>query len=246
MFYTVVDPVKFLSNENDDEEIFTQAQLLTANSIVVARDNDGLWKQSAGGKGVRLGTETGIYETPIVTDDRKWLVVSKMDKEWSDPNYIVRLNLQTGREYRINIEPADDFSPIAFIPNVNKVLLRRAKGDYSSKPVGPDRPEFYLLDPATGQTRLVSGTFEPLLQEGYRFLQRTEKPDEYWAAIPNQAKDETQLGRYNVRDFSFKPLMTVPHIVFDSMGMWVDAKNSKVYVVYKGELLRLPLQTSSK
>ena len=245
--YTAIDPVKFFSREDDDAEMFIdQAQLLTANSIIVARGNDGLWKEFAGGKAVRLGTQSGAYGSPIVTADHKWVVVGKSDTTWSDPNYIVRLNLQTGREYRVNLEVADDFKPIAFIPNVNKVLLRRAKGQYESKAVGPDRPEFYLLDPATGQVRLATGNFEPLLQPGFRFLQRTEKPEEYWAAIPDENKNETQLGRYNVRDFSFKPVMAVPHIVFDSMTMWVDSANSKVYVVYKGQLVRLPLQTASK
>ena len=244
--YTVVDPVKFVSQEDDNDETFEEAQLLTPNSIIIARGNEGLWKEFAGGKRVRLGTETGGYGTPIVTGDHKWLVVGKTDGEWSEPNYIVRLNLQTGREFRINLEPADDFKPVTFIPNVNKVLLRRAKAEHASTPVGPDRPEFYLLDPATGQVRLVSGTFEPLLQARYRPLQRTEKPDEYWAAIPDENKNQTQLGRYNVRHFSFKPVIVVPHLVFNSMSMWVDATNGKVYVVYKAQLLRLPLQPASK
>ena len=243
--YTIVDPVKFFSQEDDDAVMFDEAQLLTPNSIIIARGNEGLWKEFAGGKRVRLGAETGGYGTPIVTGDHKWLVVGKTDGEWSEPNHIVRLNLQTGREFRINIEPADDFKPVK-IPNVNKILLRRAKAEHASEPVGPDRPEFYLLEPATGQVRLVSGTFEPLLQARYRPLQRTEKPDEYWAAIPDENKNQTQLGRYNVRDFSFKPVIVVPHIAFDSMSMWVDATNGKVYVVYKGQLLRLPLQTASK
>jgi hypothetical protein len=244
--YNVVDPVKFLSHEEDDESTFENAQLLTANSAIIGRGNNGLWKEVVGRKPVRLGTESGGYSTPIVTSDHKWLVVGKSDTDWSDPNYVVRLNLQTGREFRVNLEPADDFNPLAFLPGAGKVLLRRAKGDYSTNPVGPDRPEFYLLDPATGQTRLATGNFEPLLQEGFRFLQRTEKPDEYWAAIPNETKNETEVGHYNVRDFSFKPTMVVPHIVFESMKMWVDTKKEKVYVVYKGQLLRLPLQTASK
>jgi hypothetical protein len=245
--YTVVDPVKFFSHEDDDEELFfNHAQLLTANSIIIARGEDGLWKQFAGAKPVRLGAGQGAYGNPIVTDDRKWVVVGKSDSDWSEPNYIVRLNLQTGREFRIKLEPADDFIPITFLSSLGKVLLRRARGEHASKPVGPDHHEFYLLDAATGETRLVSGNFEPLLQPGYRFLQRAEKPDEYWAAIPDEAKNETQVGRYNVRDFSFKQVMVVPHLIFDSMTMWVDASKGKVYVVYKGQLLSLPLQAAPK
>jgi hypothetical protein len=244
--YSVIDPVKFLYSINDDEDTFaTNAQLLTPNSIIVARGDEGLWKQFAGSKAVRIGTAEGAYGNPLVTNDGKWLVVGKSDTDWSDPNYIVRLNLHTGREFRVNIEPADIFSPIAFLDGLGKVLLRRARGDNASKPVGPDHPEFYLLDPATGQTRLVTGNFEPLLQAGQRFLQDADKPDECWAAIPDETKNETQVGRYNVRNFSFKPVMTVPHIIFDSMTMWIDATKGKVYVVYKGQLLRLPLQAAA-
>jgi len=41
-------------------------------------------------------------------------------------------------------------------------------------------------------------------------------------------------------------VMNVPHIVFDSMAMWVDGNKGKVYVVYRGQLLSLPLQAAAK
>jgi hypothetical protein len=73
------------------------------------------------------------------------------------------------------------------------------------------------------------------------FLQATEKHDEFWAAVSDEKKNQTQIGRYSVKDFSFKPVMTVPQLIFASMSMWVDAEQKKVYVVYKSQLLRLPL-----
>src|ERR1041384_3724826 len=81
---------------------------------------------------------------------------------------------------------------------------------------------FYLLTPIPGETRIVTGEFAPLLQEGKRFLQATGKADEFWAAIPDREKDPTQIGRYNLKSFSFTPVLTVPHINFDSMSLWVD------------------------
>ena len=77
-----------------------------------------------------------------------------------------------------------------------------------------------------------------------RFLQATERPDEFWAAISDEKKNQTQIGRYSVKDFSFKPITTVPQLLFDSKSIWVDAAQKKVYVVYKGQLLRLPLQAT--
>ncbi|HEX6046253.1 MAG TPA: HEAT repeat domain-containing protein [Pyrinomonadaceae bacterium] len=241
--YSVVDPVKFVAEEvYDADSLDEEAVLLTPDSIIQARGSDGLWKQFAGAKPVQIGEPEHDYRDAVVTPDRKWLVVSKSPNDGSGTQ-IVRMNLQTGREFKVKLETADELAAITFIPNVGKVLVQRQKGEYVSEPTGPDHAEYYLLDAATGETRAVTGEFEPLLQGGYRFLQHTDKPDEYWAAIPDQAKDQTRVGRYNVRDFSFKQVMIVPRIEFDSMTMWVDAKQEKVYVVYKGQLLRLRLQT---
>ena len=231
------------SRRNDE-----QVQLLDANTILLARNFDGLWKQTAGAKAVRISGEDGAYALPIVTPDGKWAVLAKTDNDWSKPNYLVRVNLETETEYRIKLEPADQFDPIRFLPLHGKILLRRAKDgpdDWSSaNPVGPETPEYYLLDPKTGESQLVSGEFAPLRQDGKRFLQPADVPGEYWAAIPDHDKNQTRIGRYNLKDFSFKPVLTVPQISFDSMSMWVDEKQGKLYVVYKSQLLRLPLKST--
>ena len=66
-------------------------------------------------------------------------------------------------------------------------------------------------------------------------------PDEFWAAIPDAEKNETQFGVYNTKTLAFKSLVKLPQISFDSMNVWVDEKESKIYSVYEGHLLRLPL-----
>lgn len=245
--YTNFDGNRFLVEDSYDVFYASdpQVQVLNPNSIVIARNFSGLWKQDAGAKAVQLSTEGG-YSNPVATPDGKWVVVSKADLHGAaTPSYIVRYNLQTGREFRVRIDPANEFNPIAFVAPHNKVLLHREKSapsPYLLHPAGPDKPEDYLLDPSTGETRLVTGEFEPLRQRGSRALQRTEKPDEFWTAIPDKEKNRTRVGRYNARDFSFKLVMEVPHIVFDSFAMWVEANEGKVYLVYKGQVLRLPLQ----
>lgn len=242
--YSSFDGSKFAVDEGEEVNA-DQVQMIGPNSIVFAQELDGLWRQDAGTKAVRLTSEGTSYYNPIVTPDGKWVVVSKSDGNWSEPRYIVRYSLQTGREFRVKLAPADEFYPIAFVATHNKIVLHRAKhdlGTYGPRAVGPDKPEYYLLDPSTGETRLVSGEFEPLTQRGRRSLQRTEKPDEFWVALPDEEKNRTRVGRYNTRDFSFTSSMEVPHIVFNSMAMWIDANQAKVYLVYKNQLLRLPLQ----
>lgn len=71
---------------------------------------------------------------------------------------------------------------------------------------------------------------------------KKKRPEEFWAAIPDAAKDQTRVGRYNLKDFTFKPVLTVPQLSFDSMSMWVDESRKQIYVVYRNQLLRLPLE----
>jgi len=252
-FYSTIDEPRFVTGDENDADWETHygstRRVVGSDSIIITRNYDGLWRQFAGSKPVRIGTEDASYSDPIVTHDGKWVVLSRTNPEDGEPESIVRLNLQTGREFRVNLPPADNVTPVAALPSRAKVLVKRAKSDFvpaGFKPMGPDKPEYYLVDVATGATRLVNGDFTPLLQIGDRFLQSTEKPDEYWAAVSDAEKDHTRIGRYSLKDFSFKPVLTVPHLIFDSNAMWVDASQKKVYLVYKRQLLRLPLQITEK
>ena len=221
------------------------AQAVMGDFVVLARSSEegGLWKKAAGKKPERL-SRAGVYANPLVTPDGKWAVAAKTDSDWGSPNYVVRFNLQTRREYRVDLPPADPFGSVAYVAAHNKVLLRRAR--YEEKKSGaPEEPEFYLLDVATGRTQKVTGEFAPLLQEGRRSLQPTGKPFEYWAAIPDRENNRTRVGRYNSRDFSFQMAIDAQPLTFNSFSMWVDEKESKLLVVYEGQLLRLPLQISA-
>jgi hypothetical protein len=250
-FYSTFDATRFMVADenvpNWEHSYDSQTQVLTSDSVIIARNFDGLWRQFAGARPVRLGTENAGYTNAIVTGDGKWVIVTK--NEENEPDFLVRLNLQTGREFPINLPSADELKAITFLPSLGKALVRRDKGQYvptGRTAKGPDRPEYYLVDPSTGTSRLVTGNFTPLYEEGKRFLQPADKPDEFWATMSDEKKNETQIGRYSVRDFSFKPVMTVPQLIFNSKSMWVDAGQRKVYVAYKGQLLRLPLQSTAK
>lgn len=230
--YTTFDEGNFPTDDGSEiDDGNRNVQIVSHDTIVITRGFEGFWKQVAGRRAVRIGDEESAYAEPIVTADGKWVVLAKTDTDWSKPNYVVRFNLQTGQEFRIKLEPADEFDPIAFIPVRDRVLLRHGS-------------DYYLLDATTGEIQKVSGEFAPLLQEGKRFLQPTTQPQEFWAAIPDETKNQTLVGRYNLKDFSFKQVMAVPQISFESVAMWVDEKRGKIYVVYKDQLLSLPLKTT--
>lgn len=212
---------------------------------VLAADMEtgGLWKVRPGHEATRLGGD-GAYMNPLVTPDGLWAVAARADSDWSRPNDVVRLDLRTGREYRVQIPPAQEFEPLAYVAAHGKVLLRRAGEAAGGSASAPGAPEFYLLDAATGQTQPVGGEFEPLTQEGGRALLPTANPGEFWAALPDREKNETRVGRYGTKDFTFRTLLVVPHLTFESFGMWVDEAGAKLYVVYEGQLLRLPLRAA--
>ncbi|MDQ3041290.1 MAG: hypothetical protein M3R11_02800 [Acidobacteriota bacterium] len=72
-------------------------------------------------------------------------------------------------------------------------------------------------------------------------------PNEFWAAVYKRVKNETDIGRYDAKNFTFKSILKLLEILLDSMDIWVDEKDAKVYFVYAGEfggeahLLSLPL-----
>lgn len=105
----------------------------------------------------------------------------------------------------------------------------------------PKTPEFYLLDANTGAVQLVKGEFRPLRELTYRPLQPTTNANEFWAAIYNPQTKMTEIGRYNEKTFMFQAVKQIPDIKLNSMDIWVDEKEAKVYFVYRGHLLALPL-----
>ncbi|HEY0427406.1 MAG TPA: HEAT repeat domain-containing protein [Pyrinomonadaceae bacterium] len=229
------------------------------SEIQTGDSENGLYKVKSGQNPVKI--KEGNYSNPVVSPDGKWVVAS-VDQNWSQPGGAARINLETGEEFKINVPPAITVYPIAFVSSPNKVLLFRGSGrlyrngkfntymdSNSSKdeinPVdGPKIPEFYLLDVATGAIELAKGEFRPLQEQTYRRLQPTGNANEFWAAIYDEKTKVTAIGRYNDKTFSFQPVIKVPEINLDSMQIWVDEKEAKIYFVYEGHLLALPLKQS--
>lgn len=224
-----------------------------AAGIEIRTSDDGIFKV-ARGKLIKL--RSGSYSDAVVTPDGRWAVVHKADPEGGD--IIVRVDLSTGKEFATKkIESYGRFLPAAYIATLNKVLVVRHdeydgeyyRGDFSTGSDGEDDttppdadPEaMYLVDPATGSVQPIAGEFRPIAQQTFRSLQKTSKPNEYWAAISDPEKNETQVGTYETKTFGFKPLLKLPRINFNSMNLWVDEPGAKVYFVYRGHLLALPL-----
>ncbi len=199
-------------------------------------------------RGKLLKLHSGEYSSPVISPDGRWVVVQKSDDERG--TYLTRVDLTTNREYPVMNDEYGLSLPSAFVPYLNRFLVRRddnyyenyyqdADGDMPEMDADPDT--FKLIDPVSGKVIPPKGEFRPLGQQTFRPLQKASKPNEFWAALPDAETNLTQIGIYKGNSFTFTPLMTVPKIRFNSMRMWVDESKSKVYFVYRGHLLALPL-----
>jgi len=219
------------------------------------------WKARVGPAEIRAGSDglysiahgqatlisKGDFSYPVAGSGR-WVVALKADPE--EGSQIVRIDLVTRKVYPTELDDNSDMMrPVVYVPSVDRVLIMPLSdhemdenGDISDPdvPIDVNANGLYLLDPRTGKVSSTNGEMRPLAQQTFRSLQHTSNNSTYWAAIPDSDKRTTVVGTYDAGNFKFTPVLNVPKIVFDSMGMWVDEPGHKVFFVYRGHLLALP------
>ena len=204
-------------------------------------EDAGLWKFEPGAEPAKI--ISGPYSYPVVTPDGKWLVAIKTTRapgEYSPQ--LVRHNLQTGEEFPVTMANVSYPPPVKYVAAHGKALL-----GFGGLHGEPDPGEnHYLLDPETGTLRQVKGEFRPLKDGFARELQPTGNPNEFWAAILDSQKGVTNIGRYDSKNFVFKPLVELTGLSLSNGDFWVDVNAGKIWLTYKGHLLRLPLPAQTK
>lgn len=214
--------------------------------IEIRTSTDGVFKLVRG-RLVRVAK--GSYQWPVITPDGRWLLVTKQSE--SDEGQVVRIDLTTNREYPVDVDGYGQKYPVAFARTLGKVVVVRDQTYYdesvyeeeNDRTASDDDPENILLvDAVNGLIFPGKGELRPLSQQTFRPLQKASQPDEYWAAMPDWLENRTRLGIYNAKWLTFKEIRTIPKIKFNSMDMWVDEAENRVYFVYRGHLLALPLK----
>jgi len=210
-------------------------------------DSSGLYK-IANGRSVRI--RQGSYSLPVVTTNGRWVVATKYDDE--SGSHLVRINLVNNREYKVGAEDQYLSKAICYIPSRNLVLVSGADeedehGEYddtrhvSAYETGLG---YHFLNPDTGAVVAAVGEVRPLGHQSFRSLQPVAgTTTEFWAAMP-RGKAGTLFGIYSTRTFSFKTMLKLPKILFDSVEMWVDEGEKKVYFIHEGHLLSVPYATA--
>jgi hypothetical protein len=213
-------------------------------------DLDGLWLCRSGREPELLAE--GVYSSPIASADGRWIVAAHvLGESWAQPNDVVRINAVTRLVTPLKLLPADNFNPVTRLPQSGKILVHRVR-DASVPGVepdqGPEKNEYHLLDPATGELERVFGEFGPLRDESWRPLQPASQPGVVWAAVPTYEHEEPKamkIGRYDMRTFAFSEVMEIPGMYFTSMDFWVDEDARAVFLAVNGDLLSFPLPASA-
>jgi hypothetical protein len=204
---------------------------------------DGLWVFHKGTKPELIAE--GVFGKPVLCSGGEWIIAAKTPpgKMWNVPNGVVRIHLPDKQMFDVDLPPADNFDPVAWIEARKRVLVYRQR-DRDGK-AGPEKPEFYLLDPATGAHEEVEGEMRPFFDAGKQDLQPTGNPNEFWAAIHASVVDPklqtTVIGRFDSDHFQFTPVVDFPDIHFDSSNFFVDQAAQTIWVALNGDLLRLSL-----
>jgi hypothetical protein len=188
---------------------------------------------------INLPQDALLYERKCIMPDGKWVVAAKVK---AGIYQLVRISQETRREYRIKSPYILSVTDITPVPSQYKALAKietlRGKRGWQT--------EYRLIDPLTGASEKVTGEFRPLkIETPLSFathrtpLQPTGRPNEFWAAIARKDEMGTEIGRYDAAKLIFKPIIKLP-LSFNEI--WMDEAEGKIYVVYGGDLLRLPLK----
>ena len=205
---------------------------------------EGLWISSATAEPELL--ERGVFAEAVASPGGEWIVAAKTapGKMWDVPNGVVRIHLPDKKMFNVDLPPADNFDPVAWIEARKRVLLYRQR-DRQDWKAGPEKPEFYLLDPVTGATQKIEGEMRPFFDARRNELQPTGKPNEFWAALHSSVVDPklqtTTIGRFDAYNFRFTPVLKFPDMHFDSSNFFVDQAAHTIWLAVNGDLLRLSL-----
>ena len=120
----------------------------------------------------------------------------------------------------------------------------RLTGPVAAPPIPSDG---YLLDragkltPSNGAAELSSDD-RPL--RPLRSLQAAATEGEVWAADGETISGKpptTKILRYDTKDSTRRSIQTIEGIEFDSMAMWVDEAEGRIYAAANGDLVRISL-----
>ena len=208
-------------------------------------DVNGLWL-SKGTDDAELLARGRFGRNAVICPGGEWIVVAKTfgDNMWAEANGVVRVNLTTRQILPVDLPPADNFEPVVWVEAHQRVLLFQQRDEQQHGRRGPEKAEYWLLDPTNGKLGKVEGDFRPLRNLERHTLQPTGRPHEFWAAIHRDAEPEkggTVIGRYDTAHFRFDECVEFPGVHFESWHMAVDANARVLSIAVNGDVIEVQL-----
>ncbi|MHC4451830.1 MAG: hypothetical protein ACYS0E_17115, partial [Planctomycetota bacterium] len=193
---------------------------------VLFTDHVGLFYRPAKGEATLL--VEGDLGRPTITPNRRWLFAN-WRPDGSDSDRLLRLDLRTRTLAPVEKPGPAELRSLAWL-SVHSALLV-CEGDWRDD--GETAPH-HLLDPESGRARPVAGDFGPF----HRLAARCPRNNaEFW--VEHSMRGRTVIELYDTRTFLATPVRSLP---LDSVHrLHVDETANRLYVVYEGHLLRMPL-----
>ena len=122
----------------------------------------GLWRISSGRPPALVAP--GSLASPVLSQDGRFVIAARTEGSWAVPNHVVRIDTSTGDVARLDIPVADNLDPLLATPGGVLVVRSRDNADgfpSGTKLTGPERPEYFLVDPASKRARKIEGDFRP-------------------------------------------------------------------------------------
>lgn len=112
--------------------------------------------------------------------------------------------------------------------------------------------DLFILDPTTGAISAVTALNGKSISDPAFWSQRFPRkmqpvagqPNVVWAASGHYTDPVSRFGQFDTKELEWVSYELLPFKGVSTRDIWVDEQGSKVYVVYKGHLLRIDLPQS--
>lgn len=170
----------------------------------------------------------GVYADPVVIPNTDFVVVQEGAEGWTKPRKLVKINLKTGEKTDMNFPTGESIYPIMWLNN--RLLIFYKPAD-ETLPYG-----YYMYNIVNDTKEQVWGDFGCLSYLEGKMLQKTSQPDKYFT-LGNQHT----VGIFNSKTYQFDELLTLPVTIYNNDYIWVDEKESKLYLIINEDLVSIPI-----
>ncbi|MEZ5307727.1 MAG: HEAT repeat domain-containing protein [Pyrinomonadaceae bacterium] len=177
----------------------------------------------------------GRFDGFELSADGKYLAAGSISRK---PYGLKVVNLDSGVTKVIGSDSGFALVPASYIENLGAFLACAVPVDDEDFYSCDADYTYFLIDPVKGKATRLKGDVDILDEAGSGWFESAGGSD-IWIAI--QKGTGTAIGKYSLRDFTFKQTNYVPGIIFDSSNFKVFESEGVGLAIYNGDILKFPL-----